>query len=367
MPTTSFPHFALLPTELRLAIWTLCLPGRRVFELDSLQTKHQAVLPAGVCPRGGGPYLRELSWPHRGLTPVIAHVCREAREVASNHARHHHAYVMGEEGETDDAGAPYPPWTEFNATDPVRFRRGLDVVHLNWANIYGSQTNVCWVKACPLPTFQWLANQAAAASVTAELLAPFKPGCGDPHDDFSATLRSEQTKYFSRHVFYYVVLTMVEIHMSDDDAARAGVFGVLGEEPLQLVDPSDTAALARFRDARRGRQAPLEEPDIDEFFSRAIDHADVYRDHVDQWRRQLEDMWLRRMTLDPVYRPGWQVQEQIFDGDWWRGKANREHPWVQSQLAQMPHFEPAVMFRHCADRCDWAQHARSQGGAPSTA
>ena len=182
-------------------------------------------------------------------------MCREARAVASNHGRRH-PYVVGEEGETDDAGAPYPPWNELNATDPVRFRRGLDIVHLNWTEVYSCQSNLRWVEECPLPTFQWLANQAAAASVTAELLVPFEPGCEDPYDDFSTTITGDQTKYFSRHVLYYVVLTMIEIHMSDYEAAQAGVFGVLGEEPIQLVDLRDTAALARFRDAWRGRQVP---------------------------------------------------------------------------------------------------------------
>ena len=50
-----------------------------------------------------------------------------------------------------------------------------------------------------------------------------------------------------------MVLAIVPIHMSENmsekDAAQAGVFGALGEQPIRLVDPRDTTTVAKFRDA----------------------------------------------------------------------------------------------------------------------
>ena len=346
MSTSGFPRFPDLPTELRLEIWSFCLPGRRVFELDSPLTDYHVVFPAG-----GGAYPRNLSWPRRGQTPVISHVCREAREVAFKC----HACVTGEKGQTDDHGVPYPPWREWSTTVPTWFRKGFDVVHLNWTECYGYHSTA-WVRTCPLPSFQWLANQSAAASVTAELLLPFDPNCEDP--DLRATMAYQQTKYFSPHVLYYVVLATVEMHMSDDEATQVGVFGAFGEEPIQLVDPRDTATVARFRGAWRGRQSPLEEPDVAKFFSQTVDAADVYRGDVEKWRQDLDDVWLARRAIESGLERD--ARNQIFLGDWLRQKADKEHPWVQKQLALMPRFEPALMFRHCNDRCSWSRHARSR-------
>ena len=79
---------------------------------------------------------------------------------------------------------------------------------------------------------------------------------------------------------YYVVLAIVEIHISAEEAARAGVFGVLGEEPIRLVDPRDTATIAEFRDVWRRHQSESPsseaEPDVAKLFSTVVDAADAY-------------------------------------------------------------------------------------------
>ncbi|KAI2616321.1 hypothetical protein GGR54DRAFT_241410 [Hypoxylon sp. NC1633] len=63
--TTSkpFPQFARLPTEIRRLIWTHALPRGRI-QL----------------------FAKNVPWENwRLLPPVVAHACREAREVATNH------------------------------------------------------------------------------------------------------------------------------------------------------------------------------------------------------------------------------------------------------------------------------------------
>ncbi|KAK4124101.1 hypothetical protein N657DRAFT_644297 [Parathielavia appendiculata] len=70
---------------------------------------------------------------------------------------------------------------------------------------------------------------------------------------------------------------MVEIHSSAEEAAQAGVFGVLGEEPIRLGNPRDTAMIAKFRDVWTRHQSGSpsdQERDVSEFFT-AIDDADA--------------------------------------------------------------------------------------------
>jgi hypothetical protein len=271
-------------------------------------------------------------------------------------------YVTGEEGQTDEHGVPYPPWTASNANLPVRFRKGFDIVHLHW---HGDYDHHDWLgpPPNPLPSFQWLASQAAAASVSAELLHRFDPD-GDKNYSLASAIGSKDAKFFDPHVLYYVVLAIVEIHISAEEAAHAGVFGTLGEEPIRLVDPRDTATVARFRDAWRCGRASSEEPDVAELFSRVTDAADDYCARVEQWRQELEKKWMwhkcnELRVPEDTHAEIWsdlnQPRELRFD--WSRRQLDKGHPWVQTQLAVMPRFEPVLMFRHCTGRCGLAGYA----------
>ena len=107
-----------------------------------------------------------------------------------------------------------------------------------------------------------------------------------------------------------------------------------------------------------------------EFFSTTVDAADTYCARVEQWRRVLERKWLWRKgelgIPSATHLEIWPDRsadrgEQDSDGNeievprgwnvtWNRGFRRglvRDHPWVQTQLALMPRFEPALMFRHC--------------------
>ncbi len=337
MSASDFPRFPDLPTELRLKIWSFCVPGPRVYEMDTASAGHHTAFPAGAA----------LFSPLSGRVPVISLVCREAREVALKRNQY---VTLLPTGEAAHDGAGYPAWTHGNANLPARFRKGVDVVHLHWHRGYDLDD---WLAAAPypLPSFQWLANRAAAASVSADLLHPFDLERDDPWSP-TTTIGYEDIQYFSPHVLYYVVLAVVEIHISDDEVARAGVFGALGEEPVQLVDPRDTATVGKFRDAWGRRQSPLPEPDVAGFFRRATDEADAYRARVEQYASDLEKVWLWNKCFELGVSE--EARAEIWPSprlNWSRRALDREHPWVRTQLALMPRFEPALMFRHCSLRC----------------
>ncbi len=254
----------------------------------------------------------------------------------------------GEYATADHADAPGALLPGPHALQPS-LRKGLDIVHFN-AQGPGPQN---WDQ------FHSLARQAAAASFDAEMLLPF--GSPPPLPPGRVDLR-----YLDQNVLYYLIVTVVEMHILPHAAAHAGVFGHLAEEPIQLIDPHDTAAIARFRDVWASHGPPAhEEPDLARFFARATDpdttpayHAKLYG-----WQRELEAQWLflkmeELNNLSPATASEiWHDRLVLFSAMGTRqviGRgedgARRDHPWVQEQLAAMPRFEPALMFRHVPPR-----------------
>jgi hypothetical protein len=355
MAARDFHRFPDLPTELRLLIWSHCIPGPRVVEMDFPMSNQHLIIPSG--------FLRGLWSSPAGRVALVSRVCREARSVALNRVQ----YVtwIKNEDQKDENGMVYLDGyrNDWGVDVPVRFRQGIDIVHLNWHYGY-ERLDMETDPQYPWETFKWLVNQAAAASVSADLLLPFDP---ERHNPFATSFRPEDMRHFSPHHLYYVVLAIVEIHISAKEAAQARVFGVLGEQPVRLVDPRDTTTIVKFRDVWRRYQSGLfqeNELDVAEFFTTAVDDAEVYYIRVEQWRQNLEKAWLwyqghnldisldtqdefwpnrhaehaRQDNLTPGWILNWNHQELI-----------REHPWVQAQLELMPRFEPAIMFRHCVN------------------
>ncbi|KAH6622725.1 hypothetical protein F5144DRAFT_581283 [Chaetomium tenue] len=353
MAARDFPRFMELPAELRLQIWSHCLPGPRVVEMDFALSDHQLTVPNGCH--------RELWLSHAGHYPVMSRVCHEARSVALERCQY---------ATNGTQGPHYSPMDPLLDAPPVRLRKGFDILHLNWHYGYRSYVGESRPPKHLWNTFEWLAGQAAAVSVSADLLLPFEPErlYASP---YTTSMYGRDTKRFDPHRLHYVVLANVEIHITAKEAVQAGVFGDLGEEPIQLVDPRDTAAITKYRDVwKRHQPEPpfAEERDVAEFFAAAIEGAADYCARVEKWRQNMEKVWLLHKCHE--FNTPQEVCEEIWPHRWedgnvhflpapgsvrnWDGKAlqfAREHPWVQTQLALMPRFEPAIMFRHCVGWC----------------
>lgn len=359
MAARDFHRFPDLPTELRLLIWSHCIPGPRVVEMDFPMWNQHLIISPGS--------LRALWSSPAGRVALVSRVCREARSVALNRVR----YVTWRKNEdqTDENGTVclHRYWNDWGVDAPVRFRQGIDIVHLNWHYGY-ERVDMEYDPQYPWETFKWLVNQAAAASVSADLLLAFDPERPNPFTG-STGFEREDMRHFSPHRLYYAVLAIVEIHISAEEAAQAGVFGVLGEQPIRLVDPRDTATIAKFRDVWKRHQPGLcqeNELDVAEFFTTSVDDAEAYCARVEQWRQTLEKVWVwyAGINLDiswdtrDEFWPDWSSastaerarQDELTPGwtlNWNYRELIREHPWVQAQLELMPRFEPAIMFRHC--------------------
>ncbi|KAL4745508.1 hypothetical protein BDW72DRAFT_211287 [Aspergillus terricola var. indicus] len=200
-----FHFFPKLPPELRLEIWRLCLP-HRVYELDNPFNEVVYIqLPYFPCTLQDASYIN-------GREPDIARVCREARAVA---------YESGHifEPKRDDSVTWAASTSLYQWLDPAR-----DAVHLNWTPPYRADFN----SAGNHP----LRFLALVASVTAGGSASFML-------DQLTSARSSDTPPL-------VVVLVVVIHADRKTGAESGLFGLLGDAPVQIVEVADQARIDAY-------------------------------------------------------------------------------------------------------------------------
>lgn len=332
-----FHLFPKLPVELRRAVWRHCLPSR-VVELDvpynELVGKGTSCQLAHTTSRNTRP-------------PVISRVCRESREVALEDCY-----------EDPDPDPDRPGWLASNTTEGVLWLRpSTDIVHLNWwpdyDGLYDSTGD-------PIPFLLWLAASSRGASITADLLHGFD-------NEYTGGHRNEIFPLLEDRKDYLVCLKMVSIHVPMARALDSGLFGRLGEEPIQCVDAFDQDTIRKYQQLWT-LAAPPEDREPAEFFELVTTNR--LRERIQQWSEAVEKLWL--------WNKYFQAQDEEFpeigdpDAIWLRPPdddeddedsdpfssgvgprytPNKDHPWVKEILAEMPRFRPTIMFRHCVLKC----------------
>lgn len=235
LSTLTFHPFPRLPTELREAIWDLCLPDTvceidppcnwLVYGYDQEPCDLLATSKANRCP------------------PCITRVCHESRAVALKAAK---------KVTIDHAEWPPDPKRTFSyQTNWDKHNCFPATYHLNWCKTYEMDEGV---KENPL--FYTLAAQTAAstrASIMLERLEgnydfwePSKdvwggeeldddgdpiPTFHDPGDE-----KRQKMSAFLRLPSYLVVVQIVVIHTDFRTGAATGLFGLLGDAPIQIID-----------------------------------------------------------------------------------------------------------------------------------
>lgn len=154
----TFPRFPDLPAELRQSIWFYCLAHRVAQQDDPLFLG----------------FVREEQrcWSRRASRqnaspPLIASVCRESRQVASRWGR-----TM--------------PQDHYLNLGPIWVQPCLDVLHLNWTEVYNFYADAC---ISPITMFFHDAVEVLdkiPVSLTADQFHPFHleplPGDGAEYD-----------------------------------------------------------------------------------------------------------------------------------------------------------------------------------------
>jgi hypothetical protein len=326
MSTAEFSLFPQLPAELRRMIWLECLPFR-VFEADLPNW-----LIESAC---------QLRWAtyRNGRCLVIGHVCRESRSIAL------------ESGSFEEYSQRW-------------FAPSRDIPFLHWTPIVGIEEE--FFVDCVVD-ISWYA-QRGIAGILAERLRDFYS------DSTRFDWAIDDFAEISKIKNYLVAVKVVVLHLPLEMAVHSGLFGRLGEEAIKLVDMADTETIQKYQEL--WASSPRRDFEPEPFFNR----LDSLQKRVPAWVREVEELWLRYKWSE-ARKADWHGVEQ--PRDIWLGPGtkdddelqkrlsrrfpedltedldygddyyhpNREHPFVQKVLHEMPCFQPRVMFRHCHRNC----------------
>jgi hypothetical protein len=238
--TDEFKHFPKLPAELREEIWRLCLPYR----VCELETPAPGLLFMKPSPTFNGPWPCELlhtSYMNKRL-PLISKVCHEARYVAlkngaiARQKTDRWPWGEGVWGSTQDLRDTWQ--------DPQR-----DIVHRHWTRAYEAYYDFD-VSNKPISHLVYTARQMRnGGSLMAESLFDhcFSWPCNDDCELSTRPLPPDRIKALEALLEvpeWRVIVKVVVVHCDLAGAARTGLFGLLGDAPVQIVDASDELKVA---------------------------------------------------------------------------------------------------------------------------
>lgn len=253
----TFHPFPRLPAELREAIWRLCIPTQ-VCELDQpvAELVYEDIDGPDEAPCALGDTTRINFCP-----PLITQVCYESRAIALKAGK--------EAFEARNAALPDMPHDAWfsSGTTVTHFMTYNDripsVFYSNWAVCYGPQYGASFDQYAPIHNLAaWVAAPERAAISVDGLIGRF---LWDIHDD--SDYDSDDSFYeaetnpplrpaspdtqrfiaaFKRLPSWLVVLQIVVIHTDFRTGAATGLFGLLGDAPIQIIDMEEVEKIDRF-------------------------------------------------------------------------------------------------------------------------
>ncbi|KAK3938837.1 hypothetical protein QBC46DRAFT_389268 [Diplogelasinospora grovesii] len=228
----TFHRFPEFPTELRLAIWRHCLP-HRVLELDY-------PVDESVFDPGEPPWWYETNHDitkYNTRVPVIARVCRESRQVVSEAWT---VLALPEEGHPaywTEGWKVYPePWF-----DRIR----TEFIHLGW---FPTRDIESGYRGDPLRYLMWAAakTEHGRVSIAMDFLLEHS---GPQESDHRAIWKRTELADLMRQLPVWTVVIEEEPVIVKADvqiAAASGLFGLLADSRVQIVEADDEALMDRF-------------------------------------------------------------------------------------------------------------------------
>ncbi|KAL7906960.1 hypothetical protein GGI35DRAFT_457356 [Trichoderma velutinum] len=362
--STNFSQFTLLPPEIRLQIWFYCLPHRIVQRDDPFCL--------------GDIHREQRCWSIRptrqnAAPPLIASVCRESRGVVRK-------------------------WGKMVSQDywfnlgPIWIQPRLDVYNLNCNSMS------CWeghdihiVKEFLDEGFNRL--DMIPLSLGAEYFFPFslepphelddfpdyphleiyerrrnKPSLDDSYNEFAAFSERPYTR-----VSQSAILAFICIHATKRQAADSGLFGLLLDAPVQLVDFNDEERLRAFHDLFENgcSNNNSDRPEVSKQFVSIL--APDFQCKVQSWREKVDWLMMAYAWLRAKYRysnfipihgdPGLAWSPPLLDDQATVYMNNKEEPnqvnvfndhhsWVIQAKKELPIVTPKIQFLLCTDECN---------------
>ncbi|KAJ6115217.1 hypothetical protein N7486_000995 [Penicillium sp. IBT 16267x] len=301
-----FHFFPELPTELRLEIWRECLP-HRVTEIDDAWAEGADL---GILPTPCK--LRETTKINQ-RPPTISWVCRESRLIASEAS---HCLTMDTE----------PPlntlWYSGLRLQKLRINPSRDSIHLNWTPCYGAGYQYDG------SALDCLAFLAALLKGRGSFMFDYLDNAFDaevPIEDRIGAL--QQLKYGA------VVMRIVAVHTTFQEAMKTGLFGLLGDAPIQLVNVTDEVRLGAFMGFAEECES--------ENKGFIVKKQDFHRDSAESVKAILKEKLIETFEAEGAQT--------------------------------LSHLYPAIMFRFCPDWCNHIPepefrptHIRADGTKPKS-
>lgn len=241
MVDDTFHYFPRLPIELRVEIWRLCLP-HRVSEMDNPAdfivyfTRDDDDEDKRPCSLGSTSF-------DNNRPPLLTRVCRESRKIAFESGNW--ATVIREKG------SPQQPreaeWAAANVIDYEYWQDPLrDSAHLNWTPAYTADLG-CMTDGHPLKS---LVRESKLLNGSASIMLGYMSDTlweSEPFDEPPPIVvlledipiyqdKQEDLAALKLLPEWLVVVRVIVIHLDFARAARSGLFGLLGDAPVQVVD-----------------------------------------------------------------------------------------------------------------------------------
>jgi hypothetical protein len=235
-----FHPFSRLPTELREGIWHLCLP-HRVYEMDDpvAFVVYKAFGPEDKIPCSLMSTSRSNTRP-----PLLARVCRESRRVAF--VTRNWLPMLDWRGAGSSDGPREADWNTGNVIDRGCWKdTSRDSAHMNWTLGYDTEYGPL-MDGHPLTS---LAREAKRLNGSASFMPEcimidhtFEPEPYDrpilrPLEGVPINQRKQEDLAALKLLpEWMVVVRVVVIHLDFGRAADSGLFGLSGDEIIQVVD-----------------------------------------------------------------------------------------------------------------------------------
>jgi hypothetical protein len=241
MVNDGFQLFPRLPTELRNEIWRLCLP-HRVCEMDD---PNASIVYKVLEPEEDDIPCWLYSTSRSNVRPpILTRVCRESRKVAFESGKWN-SILRWRDGRSFDRPCD-ADWKTGNVIDSGCWKDTTrDTVHLNWTSFYDIDFGPVWMHDHPLTL---LAQEAKRLNESASFMLDAMTvdiGEGEPYDQpISRWFESiplgegkqEDLAALKLLPEWMVVVRVVVIHLDLGQAADSGLFGLLGDGFIQVVD-----------------------------------------------------------------------------------------------------------------------------------
>ncbi|KAI2701359.1 hypothetical protein CBS147332_7961 [Penicillium roqueforti] len=362
MRDNSFHYFMRLPLELRRIIWMHCLPYR-IAEEDIPECLFNGCESNQACDT-------RKTMKQNAQQPTITFVNSESRLVAL------------EQGQILKS-------VEINTLESIWVQPHRDVLHLNWIRLYYTIWGVDHDAPGRADEFLLHAKDLGMRpSVMAELIRPFNlkavldGGDGsDPPGDLSPfhigvsvmpvlpyhCIEGDDMREMvdvllwakGQRSMLDIAMAGVSLHITREAALRSGLFGLLGDAPVQMIDVDDRARLREFE--ALFREHTLEkEPAVQKLFDAFT--SSRFQKATEKWKRKAEwyilaYMWqsardreLGILGTNPgsAWLPHLSEEKNISMSQY---LPDERHPWVKQARQVAPKLRLRIMVRYCTNEC----------------